>query len=130
MQTPASAVAASTTQPRKRSRSSNLGDGSNSAMETGGGNTNSNSVWSFEMSDHPASADEENASLGPATMTRTVDDSAIGAAAGADSDGDYDFATHVVKVKRSGQVVDVSSLWDDVEGIYKFNNLRLSYLTE
>jgi hypothetical protein len=25
---------------------------------------------------------------------------------------DYDFATHVVKVKRSGHVVDVKSLWD------------------
>jgi len=33
---------------------------------------------------------------------------------------DYDFATHVVKVKRSGQVVDVSSLWDsDSKPVYK-----------
>ncbi len=29
-----------------------------------------------------------------------------------DGGSPYDFATHVVKVKRSGQVVDVSSLWD------------------
>ncbi len=29
---------------------------------------------------------------------------------------EYDFATHVIKVKRSGTVVDVSSLWD-FEGI-------------
>ena len=27
-------------------------------------------------------------------------------------DDEYDFATHVVKVKRSGHVVDIKSLWD------------------
>ena len=28
------------------------------------------------------------------------------------NEDDYEFATHVVKVKRSGQIIDVSSLWE------------------
>lgn len=36
-----------------------------------------------------------------------VDQMSMGA-----TDDDYEFATHVVKVKRSGQIIDVTSLWE------------------
>ena len=39
----------------------------------------------------------------------------MGAVANLNED-DYEFATHVVKVKRSGQIIDVSSLWEMEEG--------------
>ena len=34
----------------------------------------------------------------------------------ATTEEDYEFATHVVKVKRTGQIIDVSSLWE-MEGM-------------
>ena len=78
-------------------------------MDTGGGGGASNSLWSFEMSDEHA-ADDEDTTF--AILNRSGGNGKRGGAAVSE----YDFATHVVKVKRSGQVVDVSSLWDDVEG--------------
>ena len=75
-------------------------------MDTGGGGA-SNSLWSFEMADEYA-ADDEDTTF--AILNR------YGGKRGGAAVSEYDFATHVVKVKRSGQVVDVSSVWDDVEG--------------
>lgn len=40
-----------------------------------------------------------------------------------DKASNYDFATHVVKVKRSGHVVDVKSLWDfESKSVGQFNS--------
>ena len=44
-------------------------------------------------------------------VSRDVDDMSVGTVSQINED-DYEFATHVVKVKRSGQIIDVSSLWE------------------
>jgi hypothetical protein len=45
------------------------------------------------------------------SVSADVDEMSVGTVSHMNEDH-YEFATHVVKVKRSGQIIDVSSLWE------------------